>query len=56
MKYKSYKIIYKYKTKLVVKSYTYSFEIDYQETSTHIAKMNIIRVTLSFIVNMDRLL
>jgi len=54
MKYKSYKIVYKYKAKLVVKGYTYSFDIDYQETSTHMAKMNIVRVILSLIVNMDR--
>lgn len=54
MKYKSYKIVYKYKARLVVKGYTYSFDIDYQETSTHMAKMNIVRVILSLIVNMDR--
>jgi hypothetical protein len=29
IKYKSYKIVYKYKARLVVKGYTYSFEIDY---------------------------
>lgn len=54
MKYKSYKIVYKQKARLVVKGYTYSFDIDYQETSTHMAKMNIVRVILSLIVNMDR--
>jgi hypothetical protein len=54
MKYKSYKIVYRYKARLVVKGYTYSFDIDYQETSTHMAKMNIVRVILSLIVNMDR--
>ena len=54
IKYKSYKIVYKYNARLVVKGCTYSFEIDYQETSTHMAKMNIVRVILSLIVNIDR--
>ena len=46
----------RYKARLVVKGYTKTYGIDNQETFAHMAKMNIIRVILSLMVNLDQLL
>lgn len=53
VKYKSYWTIDKYKAKLVVKSYTQMYRIDYQETFTLVAKMSSVRVILSVTANLD---
>ncbi|RVW36295.1 Retrovirus-related Pol polyprotein from transposon TNT 1-94 [Vitis vinifera] len=47
-------IIDRYKVRLVAKEYTQTYRIDYQGTFAHIAKMNIVRVILSLVVNLDR--
>ena len=43
--------IKRYKTRLVVKGYTQTYGIDYQETFAPIAKMNSIRILLSLATN-----
>lgn len=42
-----------FKTKLVAKEYTQSYEIDYTKTFAHITKMNTIRVLLSLAAKFD---
>ena len=41
------------KARLVVKGYTRTYGIDYQETFAPMAKMNTIKVILSLTVNLD---
>ena len=53
IKYKDDASIERYKTKLVAKGYTQTYEIDYQETFELVAKMNSIRVLLSLAANVD---
>ena len=43
----------RYKARLVAKGFTQTYIVDYQETFTPVAKMNSIRVLLSFVVNLD---
>ena len=49
--YKADGSIKRYKTRLVVKGYTQTYGIDYQETFAPIAKMNSIRILLSLATN-----
>lgn len=56
IKYKTYGSIDRYKTRLVAKTYTQTYEIDYQETFALVAKMNSIRVLLSVVANKGWLL
>lgn len=44
--------IKRFKARLVVKCFTQTFDIDYQETFALIAKMNSIQVHLSCVVNL----
>ncbi|CAA7398027.1 unnamed protein product [Spirodela intermedia] len=39
----------RYKVKLIAKGYTQVYEIDYHETFSLVAKMNTIRIILSFV-------
>lgn len=45
--------IKRYKVRLVKEGYTKTYGIDYHETFSYIAKLNTIRVLISFIVNLD---
>lgn len=53
LKYKVYGIIKWYKACLVAKEFTYTYEIDYIETFVPVTKMNIIRMLLSLVANLD---
>ena len=43
----------RYKARLVARGYTQTYGIDYKETFTPVAKMNIVRVLISIAVNLD---
>ena len=45
--------IERYKTQLVAKGYTQSYGVDYQETFTLVAKLNIVTIHMSLAANED---
>ena len=53
MKYKANGSIERYKLRLVAKGYTQTYEIHYTKTFALIAKINMVRVLLSLVVNLD---
>ena len=53
---KADRFIERYKARLVAKGYTQTYDIYYQETFSPVAKLNIVRVLLSLVANLDWLL
>ena len=53
IKYKSYRTLDRYNARLVSKGYTQTYNIDYKETFTLVAKMNTIRILISLAVNLN---
>ena len=45
--------IEQYKERLVTKGYTQTYDINYQETFSPVAKLNIVRVLLFLVANLD---
>ncbi|RVX11046.1 Retrovirus-related Pol polyprotein from transposon TNT 1-94 [Vitis vinifera] len=53
VKYKADDTVERYKTRLVAKGFTQTYDIDYTETFAPVAKLNTIRVLLSLAANLD---
>ncbi|KAH9698654.1 retrovirus-related pol polyprotein from transposon RE1 [Citrus sinensis] len=53
IKYNSNGTLERYKARLVAKRFTQTYDIDYLETFTPVAKLNTVRVLLSMAVNLD---
>lgn len=53
VKHKADRSIKRYKAKLVAKEYTQTYGVYYQETFARIAKMNTIKILLSYTANLD---
>ena len=53
IKHKVDRLIERYKARIMAKGYTQTYGIDYQETFSPIAKLNIVLVLLSLAVNLD---
>ena len=53
VKYKAYGEVERYKVRLVAQGFTQAYGIDYEEKFAPVAKLNSIRILLSFAVNLD---
>lgn len=53
IKFKSDGSVERYKTNLVAKGFTHTYEIDYLKTFALVAKLNSIRVLLTIVANLD---
>lgn len=53
IKHKSYETIERYKVRLIFKDYTQTYIIDYQEIFAPMAKMSVVRVIFSHVINLD---
>ena len=53
IKYKANGSIERYKARLATRGYTQTLHIDYQETFAPVAKMNLVRILLSLVANLN---
>jgi hypothetical protein len=53
MKYRVDETVERYKAKLIAKGYTQTYGINYQETFSPVAKLNIIQILLSLATNLN---
>ena len=52
-KYKADRSLDRYKARLVAKGYTQTYRVDYHETSSPVAKMNMVQVLISLAANLN---